>query len=309
LMSSRPGLDMGDGVWTNASAIAEVWRLFHSVAEDTTSPLFQFDYIDLVRQSLTFLFADVYTATMGAYRTKSAVAMHNLGELMMSLVADMDDILGTHRLWMVGPWINGARGWGGADKTDQDLLESNARHLISIWGPNGELNSYAMRHMSGMMNDYHGARWSLFLSYLTRSLSTNTTFDANAFNNECFEKIEKPWAETVGSYPTEPANSTSDVIDVAFGKYLGDSATIDWIDSLYEVHHDSDGTGDILGSFQAKSTDLRQLHLLCETIPECGGFIADGYLKPANTSAVSFPGSTLYIRKKNPQGQASLSPL
>lgn len=44
--------------------------------------------------------------------------------------------------------------------------EFNARNQVTLWGPTGQINDYAAKHWQGLMGDYYGRRWKLFVSYL-----------------------------------------------------------------------------------------------------------------------------------------------
>ena len=50
------------------------------------------------------------------------------------------------------------------DQAEADLFESNARHLMTLWGPSGEINDYGSRSLAGLVGSYYHKRWELQLS-------------------------------------------------------------------------------------------------------------------------------------------------
>eukprot|EP00301_Raphidiophrys_heterophryoidea_P004159 c11825_g1_i2.p1 GENE.c11825_g1_i2~~c11825_g1_i2.p1 ORF type:complete len:766 (+),score=152.94 c11825_g1_i2:55-2352(+) len=301
-ISSRPSLSMNPAYsWTNLTAWTQVWRLFHSAAgEFGKVETFRFDYVDILRECMSYFFEDVYRLYLGAMNTNSTTSMQTIGNALTELVDDVDRVLATHHLWTVGEWLQMARQWADVTDHNRELLDYNARHLITVWGPNGELNGYATRHFSGLMRDLYGDRWRLFVSRTTAAVASGTPFDDNEFENDCFNQIEMSWANSHNIYPANELGNTNSVAEEMFQKYLRGNGTVQaLITAGYGVFQNSDGSGQMYGNYQSGTRDLGQLDFLCSIDPACGGFIANAYLKPVSVSPIQFPGSTLFVRKQD----------
>ena len=49
-------------------------------------------------------------------------------------IIDMDSVVSTQYMWLVGKWINDARQWGTSTE-ERALYEFNARNQLTLWGP------------------------------------------------------------------------------------------------------------------------------------------------------------------------------
>ena len=47
-----------------------------------------------------------------------------------------------------------ARAWGQTAE-EKNLMEFNARNLVTLWGPRGEIADYASKQWSGLIADYY----------------------------------------------------------------------------------------------------------------------------------------------------------
>jgi len=74
------------------------------------------------------------------------------------MIMDMDKLMATQPTTLLGKWLTDARAWG-ADADEKDALERNARALLTLWGPRGEIADYASRQWSGLLAGYYYARW------------------------------------------------------------------------------------------------------------------------------------------------------
>eukprot|EP00298_Acanthocystis_sp_HF-20_P002468 c12884_g1_i2.p1 GENE.c12884_g1_i2~~c12884_g1_i2.p1 ORF type:complete len:640 (-),score=283.90 c12884_g1_i2:50-1969(-) len=308
MFSERPALRMDSCIqWMNVTGVTDAFRLFHKssfILKDI--PSFRFDYIDLTRQVLSNLFEDVFTSFMKAYNTKSLSGVESIGIELINLISDIDRVLATHYLWTVGNWIEGAKYWAtlSNDEDNSYLYESNARHLITIWGPNGELNGYATRHLSGLTEDYHNGRWKLFVSRIQESLKNDIPFDEQQYDSDCFYGIEKVWAESKSIYPSNEIGSTVEVIDKIFKKYVG-NGTINDLSDLYDVYYDSTGTQVLYSNLTLQTYDIGHLNYLCQINDDCNGFTVNGLLQAKNSLPVSQKGSILLLKKQSKQDLSS----
>jgi alpha-N-acetylglucosaminidase len=116
----------------------------------------------------------------------------------------MDRLLGSQTYFLVGKWIADARGWG-ADATEANYFESNARDLLTSWGDRGNmLTDYANRTLSGLVGSYYKGRWELFFDAVEKSLDAGEPLDEPALT-EAYKDWEYAWwHDRPGSFPSEP---------------------------------------------------------------------------------------------------------
>lgn len=91
-------------------------------------------------------------------------------------------------------WIDFARAWG-VTPEEQDRNETNARRLVTTWGPGRAydgLNDYSARIWSGLIRDYYLPRWENYF----KARKENTTFD--------FHQWEYQFADKHGLSKVEP---------------------------------------------------------------------------------------------------------
>ena len=56
-----------------------------------------------------------------------------------------------------------AKSWS-SDPANIANLELNARNILTLWGPTGQINDYAKKEWGGLVRDYYKPRWALFVS-------------------------------------------------------------------------------------------------------------------------------------------------
>ena len=85
MYADRPSLTMGRySTWTNATAMVAAWRLLHNASFALADEsLFAFDYVDVTRQSMAFIFEELYTAFTLAAHVNDSKALAALGDAMV----------------------------------------------------------------------------------------------------------------------------------------------------------------------------------------------------------------------------------
>merc|ERR1712008_321598 len=97
---------------------------------------------------------------------KAAQSLRSLGNLMLQIIEDLDIALWQDRNFLLGPWIESIRLMAG-DEHEAALYEFNLRNLLTLWGPNGEINDYGARALQGLVGDYYYRRWQLLFLSIT----------------------------------------------------------------------------------------------------------------------------------------------
>ena len=116
------------------------------------------DVAEVTRQFLSDLFQQVYILLMAAEGNDRG---YRLKEIMLSLIDDTDAILSDFEYFRLDVWINNARKYG-KDEEEMNYFELNARNLVTLWGPNGEINDYSAREWNGLMSNYYKKRWKIY---------------------------------------------------------------------------------------------------------------------------------------------------
>jgi alpha-N-acetylglucosaminidase len=110
---------------------------------------------------------------------------------MLGMIRNVGALLATQGHMLLGKWVGAARAWGRTDE-EKVLLEFNARNLITLWGPRGEIADYASKQWSGLMADYYLPRWELFFSKVGAALREDRPIQQPAFLEELL-KFEQAW--------------------------------------------------------------------------------------------------------------------
>lgn len=104
--------------------------------------------------------------------------------------------------FLLGSWISDAKKCA-STPDEEKQYEYNARNQITLWGPNGEIMNYANKQWGGVVADFFGPRWQLFIEYSSQILKNNGKFNQNYIKNQMFKKVEEPFTFSNKVYPTE----------------------------------------------------------------------------------------------------------
>ncbi|TDE92657.1 alpha-N-acetylglucosaminidase [Occultella glacieicola] len=96
-------------------------------------------------------------------------------------------------------WIDAARSWG-TDGAESDVLERDARTLLTVWGrQDSGLHDYSGRHWSGLLAGFHLPRWQLWADWLAQATARPdgvTGADVSVLR-EAIVAHEEAWRTTV----------------------------------------------------------------------------------------------------------------
>jgi alpha-N-acetylglucosaminidase len=112
-------------------------------------PEFAYDVVNLTRQILanyryTHLVM-IYNSTLSTPEDITAAGT----SLLLEILSAIDEVLMTNEHFLLSKWIYSARVLAGNDSQYADLLEFNARSLITLWGPQGKNNDRAAKDLGG----------------------------------------------------------------------------------------------------------------------------------------------------------------
>ncbi|CAG2113416.1 unnamed protein product, partial [Medioppia subpectinata] len=154
-INKRPSLKSRSVLWYKPSDVFNAYKLFinaSTVSQLKNSSTFQYDLVDITRQSLQLAFDVIYAKLVLSYEAKNETELKNLSTVILTLMDDMNDILSTNEYYLLGKWINSARTMAVSDQPINGVIidkyftfclkerlynEYQAKNQITIWGPNG----------------------------------------------------------------------------------------------------------------------------------------------------------------------------
>ena len=171
---------------------------------------FEYDLIDIVRQSLSDRGRIVYNQTVADFKSfdKKSFAAHS--QEFLNILLAQDQLLATRSEFRVGRWIEQARSLGTTPE-EKDLYEWNARVQITTWGDrvcanNGGLRDYAHKEWNGILKDFYYKRWAAYWQTLQDVLDGKPMVELDYY------AMEEPWTLAHNPYP---AKGEGDCITVA----------------------------------------------------------------------------------------------
>lgn len=171
---------------------------------------FEYDLVDIVRQSLSDRGRIVYNQTVADFKSfdKKSFAAHS--QEFLNILLAQDRLLATRSEFRVGRWIEQARNLGTTPE-EKDLYEWNARVQITTWGDrvcanDGGLRDYAHKEWNGILKDFYYKRWAAYWQTLQDVLDGKPMVELDYY------AMEEPWTVAHNPYP---AKEEGDCISVA----------------------------------------------------------------------------------------------
>lgn len=157
------------------------------------------DIVDLGHQLVASRTVALYTSMGDALRQGDHDRFATLGARLVCAIEDLDRLAATHHSFLLGRWIDSATRWGRTE-ADRRHLEKNARLLVTLWSDPGNhlLNDYSGRFWSGLLRNYHAARWRMFL---------DAAPDTGNIEQD-LQNREVVWVHDTTTFATEPSGDT-----------------------------------------------------------------------------------------------------
>ncbi len=201
VLVKRPSLTLKPDIWYDPNLIYKAWDLFVLASNEfKSSDLFRYDLVDVGRQALQLLYAEMYGSMKTSFANKDLKGLQATATNMSFLMNNMDSLLGTSSHFLLGSWIYNAQA-NGATQAEEDQYELGARAQITIWGPQGQLIDYGNRLWSGLVRDYYAKRWKLFTDYLIKCIQLKQPFNQTFYNGKVWTTVEKPFPILKKEYP------------------------------------------------------------------------------------------------------------
>lgn len=171
---------------------------------------FEYDLVDIVRQSLSDRGRIVYNQTIADFKSfdKKNFATHS--QEFLNILLAQDRLLGTRSEFRVGRWIEQARNLGTTPE-EKDLYEWNARVQITTWGNrvcanDGGLRDYAHKEWNGLLKDFYYKRWAAYWQTLQDVLDGKPMVELDYY------AMEEPWTLAHNPYASQ---AEGDCVSVA----------------------------------------------------------------------------------------------
>ncbi|XP_019869877.2 alpha-N-acetylglucosaminidase isoform X2 [Aethina tumida] len=197
--------------WYKSTYLYLAWDYMVAAADDLKeSPGFLHDLVDITREVLQSNGDHYYNQMKQNLENRDLESFNLTASIFMRIFDDMQDILGSSPDFLLGKWIEDAKACAN-DSEEEKQFEYNARNQITLWGPDGEILDYANKQWAGVMSDYFGPRWQLFVDYAVEVLSTNSTFSNRYIQNKVFVEVEEPFTFDTKEVPSEPQGDTVEI--------------------------------------------------------------------------------------------------
>eukprot|EP00040_Diaphanoeca_grandis_P013834 m.69908 g.69908 ORF g.69908 m.69908 type:complete len:890 (+) comp24154_c0_seq1:29-2698(+) len=210
-----PDLSMTD-------VFTQTWQELLSINDDKLNvvPSFRFDLVDVGREVISSYFSQVQGEFDAAYTARNVTATTMYGQQLLTIIDDYDLLLSTDTNFMLGRWLEWSKNWS-AVPANRENLEMNARNIITLWGPTGQINDYAKKEWGGLVRAYYKARWELFITMSTDCLSKNQPWSQDAYTTQLLNTIELPFQTDTTVFPTTPESDAITTSQMLFKKYGG----------------------------------------------------------------------------------------
>lgn len=210
LTNARPALTGKTGHYTNPKypytdkTLLSVLDSLLSAKGIENNSAFQFDVMNVTRQLLGNRFTRLRDDFTMAYECGNIDSARMIAQQMDLLLKDLDRLMATDPDYSLRPWIELARS-NGATEAEKDAYELNARTILTQWGyPGTQLNDYANRQWSGLIDGFYRGRWHRFTDAVISHMVEGIPFSQDDFRTQIVE-WEDEWASS-----TNPVTAVSD---------------------------------------------------------------------------------------------------
>lgn len=198
ILCARPGIDLKSASkWGTRTRnydfdkFAEGVGLFAAAEKEIpVSETYKTDKVDFLRQANANKADRIYTKMSDAAKNNDETNFKALYAEFEKILIEQDKLMGESPFFSLSTWLNQAENFG-KTPSDKKLAVSNARTLISYWGPDNpqtELRDYSYREWNGLISTLYLPRWRKFAENTVKRMHKQPVED-NYF------QMEKSWAE------------------------------------------------------------------------------------------------------------------
>ncbi len=233
LVPKKSGPNAGFLIPYNPTELIKAWKLLLADYQELKdSEGYQFDLMDVGRQVLTNLGQELHKDVELAFRNKDKAAFVKSTKRFLTLLQDVDTLLGPTTTHNFGKWISDARNWT-EDNASQDYYEWNASMLVTIWGPHDKplIFDYSWREWAGLIRRYYLPRWQKFYNHLGQLLNEGKDYEdpksrthgrESLRANDFYSKLadwEITWTKQQHKLPAGPVGDPIELAQKMLKKY------------------------------------------------------------------------------------------
>lgn len=181
---------------------------------------FRYDLVDVTRQFLTDLARPLLAATMQAYDEGNKKEYTRLSGIFLSMMKDMDALLGTYKQWRFGEMYERALAKG-SNRDEKENMALACKRLVTTWSTNlSSLNDYSNRQLQGLMGDYYKRRWEIFFKSYGEALEGKIPAgEVEARFRKEVEPFEQSWQKESKPYSSQPVGDSLKGAEYVMKKY------------------------------------------------------------------------------------------
>jgi alpha-N-acetylglucosaminidase len=112
-----------------------------------------------------------------------------------------------------------AKAWS-RNETNIANLEYNARNILTLWGPTGQINDYAKKEWGGLVRGYYRPRWNVLIEQAVAAATARTPWDQAACGARIMAEVQLPFQTNRSVYPTKPEADAVAVSKALLAKYV-----------------------------------------------------------------------------------------
>ena len=163
--------------------------------------------MDITRQAVAEKGRLVYQEMQKDLKKNDMEAFKTHSDEFLNLIRMQENLLNTRPEFRVQTWIDDARKLA-PTKEERDNFESNARYLITTWGPrvaseDGGLRDYAHREWSGLLGNLYYKRWKTWIDKQLAGDKTPIDFFA----------IDEEWVKSRDKHPASDADCVETALE------------------------------------------------------------------------------------------------
>ena len=199
-----PTLTQGSGGASYSNTrLADAWRSLLGASDRLGSvDTYRFDLVNVARQVLANHAGQLHSDMAAAYQVQDVSGFKQACERFYTLLRDLDELLATRKEFLLGCWLEDAKRWG-TSQEERNVLQWNARRVLTLWGQGPQIDDYARKLWSGMVTGYYLKRWAWYLDAVGESLDKGEVFDTAGFDRDLRQWMAA-WSNGQETYPTEP---------------------------------------------------------------------------------------------------------
>ncbi|MCP2635485.1 alpha-N-acetylglucosaminidase [Microbacterium sp. HD4P20] len=198
-MSANIDAENDPAVLDDLPSIARAARLLIGLGDRASRrQSLECDVVELTGHVLAQQTRQHIRGVLAGYAVRDASAVRGHAERLRDDLLALDALVATRADSRVSTWIAAARSWGDTPD-EQDVMERDARSLVSVWGhQTSGLHDYSGRHWAGLIRDLYVARWSAWSDWLAEAIERDSEPDETVLHAAIVE-IEESWRGARGS--------------------------------------------------------------------------------------------------------------